>query len=101
MDRHFCALEGGNCHCRGTVVLHSWTGNWAMIRHVNHSIRCTTDTFGDDPRPHFAKICSCWPGLPWPQAVIDGLNATLARKLVPRIEVGAADAGCRPEDDDA
>eukprot|EP00418_Pyrodinium_bahamense_P084991 CAMPEP_0179064938 /NCGR_PEP_ID=MMETSP0796-20121207/28201_1 /TAXON_ID=73915 /ORGANISM="Pyrodinium bahamense, Strain pbaha01" /LENGTH=349 /DNA_ID=CAMNT_0020761891 /DNA_START=259 /DNA_END=1306 /DNA_ORIENTATION=- len=101
MERHFCAIEGAICRCIGRVALHSWTGNWAMTRHVNHSIRCTTDAFGDDPRPHFAKFCSCWPGLLWPEAVIDGLNATFARKLVPRIEIGAADAGCRPEDDGA
>jgi len=101
MERHFCALEGHLCRCIGTVALHSWTGNWAMIRRVNHSMRCTTDAFGDDPRPHFAKFCSCWPGLPWPPEVIDGLNATLGRNLIPRIEIGAPNAGCSPEDDGA
>jgi len=33
--------------------------------------------------------------------MIDGLRATLARKLIPRVEIGAPGAGCGSEDDDA
>merc|ERR1719356_601159 len=59
------------------------------------------DAFGDDPRPHFAKMCSCRPGLTWPEQAVYGLNETIARSLVPRIEIGAMDAGCGPEHDGA
>lgn len=100
-DWHLCAPEGGSCRCTGSVALHSWTAGWAMLLHVNGSIRCATDAFGDDPRPHFMKFCSCRPGPTWPLAVLDGLNATIAQRLVPRVEVGPADAGCSPEDDGA
>lgn len=95
-----CApVEGASCPCVGTAALHTWTGDWAMVRHTNGSIPCTPDAFGDDPRPHFAKFCSCLPGPRWPAQVADGLNATIARKLVPRVEVGPAGAGCDPVDD--
>jgi len=98
---HLCALEAGTCMCVGTAMLHTWTGDSAMVRHVNSSIKCSTEAFGDDPRPHFAKFCSCLPGLAWPRDMVDGLRATLARKLIPRVEIGAPDAGCGPEDDGA
>lgn len=70
-----------------------------MQRHVNGSIPCTWEAFGDDPRPGMAKICSCRPGLPWSRDVLSGLNETISRHLVPRVEVGPEDAGCGPEDD--
>jgi len=95
-----CApVEGATCHCTGTAALHTWTGDWAMVHHANGSIRCTADAFGDDPRPHFAKICSCYAGPAWPVQVAAGLNSTIARKLVPRVEIGPLGAGCDPSDD--
>jgi len=100
-QRHLCAVEMGTCTCVGTAMLHTWTGDSAMVRHVNSSIECSTKAFGDDPRPHFAKFCSCLPGLAWPRDMIDGLRATLARKLIPRVEIGAPGAGCGSEDDGA
>ncbi|CAK0842048.1 unnamed protein product [Prorocentrum cordatum] len=93
------AVEGRPCHCVGTAAFHSWTGDWAMVRHVNGSIPCTADAFGDDPRPHFAKLCSCRQGPGWPEKVAQGFNKTVARTLVPRVEIGAAGAGCSPEHD--
>lgn len=99
---HLCAVwEGAVCHCTGTAALHSWTGDWTMEQHANGSIMCSAEAFGGDPRPHFAKFCSCRTGPAWPMSVVQGLNASLFRKLVPRIEVGAADASCSPEDDGA
>mmetsp|Transcript_106150 Transcript_106150/g.269596 ORF Transcript_106150/g.269596 Transcript_106150/m.269596 type:complete len:352 (-) Transcript_106150:139-1194(-) len=97
-----CApVEGATCQCVGTAALHTWTGDWAMLRHTNGSIRCTSDAFGEDPRPHFAKVCSCFAGPRWPLEVVDGLNETIARKLVARIEVGPPGAGCDPASDGA
>eukprot|EP00931_Biecheleriopsis_adriatica_P034865 TRINITY_DN20112_c0_g1_i1.p1 TRINITY_DN20112_c0_g1~~TRINITY_DN20112_c0_g1_i1.p1 ORF type:complete len:384 (-),score=53.80 TRINITY_DN20112_c0_g1_i1:28-1179(-) len=93
--------EGGVCHCTGTAAFHSWMGDWAMLRHVNGSIRCSAERFGNDPRPGLVKVCSCRDGPAWPDAVGDGLNHTIARKLLPRVEVGPAEAGCGPEDDAA
>lgn len=66
---------------------------------MNGSIQCSAQAFGDDPRPHFAKVCSCLSGPAWPQSVVEGLNATIARRLVPRVEIGTASAGCGTEDD--
>jgi len=95
-----CApVEGVTCHCTGTAALHTWTGDWAMVRHTNGSIRCTVDSFGGDPRPHFSKMCSCYAGPAWPVQVVEGLNSTIARKLVPRVEVGPVGAGCDPSGD--
>lgn len=97
---HICsAWEGGVCHCVGTAMLHTWLADWAMVRHANGSIRCSLDAFDGDPRPHFPKLCSCLSGPAWPQAVLEGLNETIARHLVPRVEIGPAGAGCGPEDD--
>merc|ERR1712224_485890 len=45
-----CAVEGGSCRCTGSVAMHTWMGEWAMLRHVNGSIRCSPDSFGGDPR---------------------------------------------------
>eukprot|EP00929_Paragymnodinium_shiwhaense_P096030 TRINITY_DN57471_c0_g1_i3.p1 TRINITY_DN57471_c0_g1~~TRINITY_DN57471_c0_g1_i3.p1 ORF type:complete len:298 (+),score=30.47 TRINITY_DN57471_c0_g1_i3:170-1063(+) len=96
---HLCSVEGATCHCTGSAALHTWTGEWAMLRHVNGSIRCSPDSFGGDPRPHLAKLCSCRAGPRWTSEVVSGLNATISQRLVPRIEIGPASAGCAAEDD--
>lgn len=92
-------VEGTTCSCTGTVSFHTWAGDWSMQRHVNGSIQCTAEAFGDDPRPHFKKFCSCLSGPIWHTSVVEGLNATFSRGLVPRIEIGPATAGCGQEDD--
>lgn len=93
------AYSGAVCHCTGTVALHSLMGDWAMLKHVNGSILCSVDWFDDDPRPGLPKLCSCRDGPTWPLSVADGLNSTIARKLIPRIEIGPSTAGCASEDD--
>jgi len=93
--------EGGTCRCTGTAALHTLMGDWAMLRHVNGSIRCSSSEFGQDPRPGLPKLCSCREGPAWPESVADGLNGTVARQLLPRVEVGPAGAGCSAEDDGA
>eukprot|EP00933_Yihiella_yeosuensis_P020965 TRINITY_DN16704_c1_g1_i1.p1 TRINITY_DN16704_c1_g1~~TRINITY_DN16704_c1_g1_i1.p1 ORF type:complete len:341 (+),score=48.70 TRINITY_DN16704_c1_g1_i1:84-1106(+) len=98
---HLCSREGGTCECTGTAALHSMMGDWAMLMHVNGSIRCSEDMFGDDPRQGMLKFCSCRDGLTWPESVADGLNSTIARKLVLRVEAGPAGAGCLEQDDSA
>lgn len=98
---HVCApFEGVRCHCTGTVALHSFTADWAMLRRVNGSVMCTPTAFGGDPRPHYAKFCSCRQSLQWPLSVVDGINETIARRLMLRVEVGKAGSGCSVEDDD-
>lgn len=72
-----------------------------MLRHVNGSIRCMEEAFGDDPRPNFAKMCSCRTGPAWPTAVVDGLNSMIARRLMLRVEAGPPGASCSPEDDES
>lgn len=66
---------------------------------MNGSIPCSSAFFGDDPRMGLPKLCSCMSGPAWPTAVVDGLNETIARKLLVRVEAGPADAGCSAEDD--
>jgi len=102
LPRHgwrLCAPEGGSCKCVGTVALHSVLADWAMLRHVNGSIACGVPFFGDDPRPGLPKLCSCLRGPAWPEALVDGLNETISRKLLPRVEAGPPDASCSAEDD--
>jgi len=94
-----CAVSGGSCECTGTAALHTVTADWAMLRHVNRSILCSADVFGADPRPGMPKICSCRPGIAWPDTVQEGVNSTIALRLVPRVEVGPPGAGCDPEGD--
>lgn len=94
-----CAREGGRCNCVGTVALHSLLADWAMLRHVNGSIPCGVAFFGDDPRPNLPKLCSCLHSLPWPESLVDGLNETISRSLLPRVEAGPAEATCSAEDD--
>ncbi|CAK9114433.1 unnamed protein product [Durusdinium trenchii] len=94
-----CAREGGSCNCVGTVALHSWLADWSMLRHVNGSIPCSVAFFGHDPRPHLPKLCSCLASLSWPESLVDGLNETISRSLLPRVEAGPAEATCSPEDD--
>eukprot|EP00439_Symbiodinium_sp_Y106_P041451 s241_g5.t1 len=94
-----CAAEGRSCYCTGTAAFHSLLGDWAMLRHVNGSIPCSAAFFGDDPRMGLPKLCSCMSGPAWPTTVVDGLNETIARKLLVRVEAGPADAGCSAEDD--
>eukprot|EP00434_Breviolum_minutum_P012234 symbB.v1.2.010787.t1/scaffold707.1/size170859/8 len=70
-----------------------------MLRHVNGSIPCGVAFFGDDPRPNLPKLCSCLHSLPWPESLVDGLNETISRSLLPRVEAGPAEATCSAEDD--
>lgn len=98
---HVCAVEGQTCQCQGTASFHSWTGDWRMVRYATGAIQCTADAFGSDPRPHFAKLCSCQQGMPWDREVFAGLNSTIAAKLVPRVEIAASGSSCSPEDDHA
>lgn len=94
-----CAREGGRCNCVGTVALHSLLADWTMLRHVNGSIPCGMAFFGDDPRPNLPKLCSCLHSVPWPESLVEGLNETISRSLLPRVEAGPPEATCSAEDD--
>ncbi|CAL1169018.1 unnamed protein product [Cladocopium goreaui] len=94
-----CAREGGRCNCVGTVALHSLLADWTMLRHVNGSIPCGVAFFGDDPRPNLPKLCSCLHSVPWPESLVEGLNETISRSLLPRVEAGPPEATCSAEDD--
>jgi len=95
---HLCAVEGTGCQCVGVATLHSPFGR-VIERRVNQTIACRPALFGADPQPNVPKYCSCREGPAWPVEVVQGFESMSARKLLPRIEIGPASAGCSAEDD--
>lgn len=96
-----CAVNGGSCHCVGTLVFSTALG--VAVREVNADgeVQCTAEALGSNMHRDL-RICWCQDGLPWGDDVRKGLAAMVKNGLVPRVEIAAEDdvePDCSPESD--
>lgn len=96
-----CAINGGTCHCVGTLIFS--TALARPVREVNADgeMQCTAEALGGHMHRDL-RLCWCLDGITWGDDVRKGLASVVMSGLVPRVEIASEDGvepSCSPEGD--